>query len=84
LFAPLERLVLTYADAMTITGQDTPDELFTALRRVFSEEQVVELTMHVAFENFRSRFNHALRIESQGFCRLPARPPHSDEPSKPR
>ncbi len=68
-FTPLERLVLSYADAMTITGRDAGDEMFAALRGHFSEEEIVELTAHVAFENFRSRFNHALRIEAQGFCR---------------
>jgi alkylhydroperoxidase family enzyme len=63
--------VLAYADAMTISGQDTTDEQFAALREHFSPEEMVELTVHVAFENFRSRFNHAFRIEAQGFCRLP-------------
>jgi hypothetical protein len=24
----------------------------------------------VAFENFRSKFNHALRVEANGFCLL--------------
>lgn len=62
--------MLSYADAMTITGQDTTDEMFAALRVGFSEEENIELTAHVAFENFRSRFNRALRIEAQGFCRL--------------
>jgi alkylhydroperoxidase family enzyme len=70
-FTPRERLALAYADAMTITGQDSSDEMFAALRREFSEDEIIELTAHVAFENFRSRFNHALRIEAQGFCRLP-------------
>lgn len=70
MFAPLERLVLEYADGVTLSGQDVSDELFTALRRHFSEEAIVELTAHVAFENFRSKFNHALRIEAQGFCRI--------------
>jgi alkylhydroperoxidase family enzyme len=69
-FTPLERLVLQYADGMTISGQDVSDELFAGLRRHFSEEAIVELTAHVAFENFRSKFNHALRIEAQGFCRI--------------
>jgi len=71
LFTPLERTVLAYADGMTISGQDTTDELFADLRGHFSPEEMVELTAHVAFENFRSRFNHAFRIEAQGFCRLP-------------
>ena len=70
-FTPLERLALAYADAVTITGRDTTDEMFAALREQFSPEQLVELTAHIAFENFRSRFNHAFRIEAQGFCRLP-------------
>ncbi|HET7264564.1 MAG TPA: hypothetical protein VFL28_07840 [bacterium] len=70
-FTPVERLVLAYADAVTITGRDTTDELFAALRGQFSADQLVELTAHIAFENFRSRFNHAFRIEAQGFCSVP-------------
>jgi alkylhydroperoxidase family enzyme len=70
-FSPIERLALSYADAMTRSGQDVSDEMFAALRAQFSDEEIVELTAHVAFENFRSRLNHALRIEAQGFCLLP-------------
>jgi len=69
-FSALERLVLQYADGMTVSGHDVSDELFATLRTHFSEEEMVELTAHVAFENFRSRFNHALRIEAQGFCQI--------------
>ena len=58
---------------MTITGQKVTDELFAEVRRHFSEAQVVELTAAVALENFRSKFNVALGIESQGFCVLPPR-----------
>lgn len=75
LFTPLERKVLGYADAMTISGREISEEAFAALREDFSAEEMVELTVHIAFENFRSRFNHALRIEAQGFCRVPPRPP---------
>jgi len=63
-----ERAALSYAETMTITGQKVVDELFAELRRHFSEAQVVELTAAVALENFRSKFNVALGIESQGFC----------------
>ena len=55
---------------MTITGQKVSDELFVKVRRHFSEPQVVELTAAVALENFRSKFNRALGVESQGFCVL--------------
>ena len=66
-----ERAALAFAEAMTITGQKVTDELFAEARRHFSEAQVVELTAAVALENFRSKFNVALGIESQGFCILP-------------
>jgi alkylhydroperoxidase family enzyme len=55
---------------MTVTGQKVTDELFAEVRRHFSEPQVVELTAAVALENFRSKFNVALGVESQGFCIL--------------
>ena len=63
-----ERAALAYAEAMTITGQKVTDELFAEARRHFSEAQIVELTAAVALENFRSKFNVALGVESQGFC----------------
>lgn len=69
--------MLRYADGVTISGQDVSDELFAELRRHFSEEAIVELTAHVAFENFRSKFNHALRIEAHGFCRIGKARPRS-------
>jgi alkylhydroperoxidase family enzyme len=65
-----ERLALSYAEAMTITRQKVTDDLFARLRVHYSEAQVVELTAAVALENFRSKFNVALGIESQGFCVL--------------
>ncbi|HSF06402.1 MAG TPA: hypothetical protein VLG10_11485 [Methylomirabilota bacterium] len=68
LFADQERAALEYAEAMTVTGQKVSDELFTRIRRHFSEPEVVELTAAVALENFRSKFNVALGIEAQGFC----------------
>ncbi len=72
-FTAVERLALAYADGMTLTAQDVDDGLFASLRTYFSDAEIVELTAHVAFENFRSRLNHALRIEAQGFCRIPPR-----------
>ena len=73
LFSPAERAALAFAEAMTVTGQKVTDELFAEARRHFSEAQVVELTAAAALENFRSKFNVALGIESQGFCVLPPR-----------
>ncbi len=67
-FSPMERAALEYAEAMTITGERVSDELFGRLRSFFDEGQLVELTAAVALENFRSKFNVPLGVESQGFC----------------
>ena len=51
------------------------DEMVAELRRDLDDAQLVELTMMVAVENVRSRFNSALGLTSQGFrdrCELPA------------
>ena len=70
LFSERERVALSYAEVMTVTGQKVTDELFARMRQHFSEPEIVELTAAVALENFRSKFNTALGIEAQGFCQL--------------
>jgi alkylhydroperoxidase family enzyme len=72
-FSDLERTALEYAERMTYTGQKVDDALFGRLKNLFSEAQIVELTAAIALENFRSKFNPALGVESQGFCVLPKR-----------
>jgi alkylhydroperoxidase family enzyme len=72
-FSNSERVALEYADRMTYTGQKVDDALFGRLKDHFSEPQIVELTAAIALENFRSKFNPALGVESQGFCLLPKR-----------
>ena len=75
-FSPLERLVLEYADAMSVTPVAVTDEHVAALREHLSDEQVVELTAYIALENTRARTNAALGIEPQGYsagaCAVPA------------
>jgi alkylhydroperoxidase family enzyme len=65
LFDARERAALAYADAITYTGREIPDELFAELRRHFTDDELVELTMIVAWENSSSKFNHALGVPSQ-------------------
>jgi 4-carboxymuconolactone decarboxylase len=77
-FSDLERLVLEYADAMTRTPVEIPDAMFARLRGRFSEEQLVELTSAIAWENYRARFDHAFGIEGENFteggvCAMPVR-----------
>jgi alkylhydroperoxidase family enzyme len=65
LYSETERLALAYADAMTITGRDVSDEMFARLREVYSDDELVELTAIIAWENSSSKFNRALRVPSQ-------------------
>lgn len=74
-FSDLERGVLEYAEAMTVTPPQVTDELAESLRTALGNDGLVELTMMVAVENQRSRVNAALGLASQGFsesCRVPS------------
>jgi alkylhydroperoxidase family enzyme len=66
LYTRAERAALFYADAMTTTGLDVSDELFAMLREFYGDDEIVELTEIIAWENASSKFNRALRIPSQG------------------
>ena len=65
LYNELERVTLEYADNMTITGREVSDEFFTHLRQFYNDDELVELTEIIAWENASSKFNRALRISSQ-------------------
>jgi alkylhydroperoxidase family enzyme len=77
-FTDLERDVMAYAEAMTATPPTVTEEMVASLHERLGTQAVVELTLLVAIENERSRFNSALGLASQGFsevCELPlARP----------
>ena len=62
-----ETLVLAYAEGISRTPVEVPEELFVRLRQRFDEAELVELTWAAAIENLRARFNWALGIESQGY-----------------
>ena len=70
-YSERERLALDYAERITLSDRDVDDAFFARLEAEFPEpEQIVELTAIIAFENFRSKFNHALLVESNGVCLL--------------
>lgn len=60
-----ERTAIEYAEEMSKTPVRVSDELFERLKKYFSDEQIVELTASIAYENYRARFNHALDIGSE-------------------
>jgi AhpD family alkylhydroperoxidase len=74
-YTALERQVLAYAEAATATPPVVTDEMVAGLREHLDDAALVELTMMIAVENQRSRFNSALGLTSQGFrdrCEIPA------------
>jgi AhpD family alkylhydroperoxidase len=80
-FTQLERDVLEYAEAMSVTPLTVTDEMVAHLIEQLGEPAVVELTQMIALENMRSRFNSAAGLQSQGYsdvCELPlAVPSHA-------
>ena len=70
-FTERERAALAYAEMVTISPNDITDEQFAALRQHFNEREIVELTTQAACETFRARVTRALRIEDDGFAKLP-------------
>ena len=66
LYDEAERVALEYADAITLSDRDVTDDLFARVRRHFDDDEIVELTAVIAWENSSSKFNRALRVPSQG------------------
>ena len=75
LYSASERAALDYTEAMTITGRGVTDELMAELRLHYSDDAIIELTALIAFQNLSSKFNSALDVPPQGFCRLPSATP---------
>jgi uncharacterized peroxidase-related enzyme len=58
----VDRLVRDYAVQVTETPQYIRDAIFEELKKHFTEEQIVELTLRIALCGFFNRFNDALQI----------------------
>jgi len=74
LFDAKEKAALEYAEAMSDSTQRVTDAMVDRLRRIFDDDAVIELTGLIAFQNLSTKFNVALDVPAQGFCRLPERP----------
>ena len=77
-FTSLERDVMEYAEAMSVTPPRVTDDLSTRLLEQLGAPAMVELTASIAFANMNTRCNTALGIEAQGFskaCTLPLAQP---------
>ena len=71
LFNDRQKAALAYAEAMTRTDVGVDDHLMARLKRHFDDDAVIELTAIIAFQNMSSKFNAALDVAPQGFCRKP-------------
>ncbi|MBA3269561.1 MAG: hypothetical protein H0T71_03550 [Acidobacteria bacterium] len=69
--SPRESLALEYADRVSATPVDVPDDFFARLQQLFSEREIVELTAHIAHENYNAKFNRPLRVAANNFCTIP-------------
>ena len=69
--ADLVMILLPDENIGQVLTQRVNDVLFQRLSQSFSEEQLVELTAWIAFQNLSSKFNAALDIPAQGFCQTP-------------
>jgi alkylhydroperoxidase family enzyme len=67
-FTPLERAVLGYAEAMTMTPPAVTDDMVAELRAQLGDAATVELTAFIALANMNARGNVALGIESEGYA----------------
>jgi alkylhydroperoxidase family enzyme len=65
----IERLVIELADAMAATPSNISDDLYTRLRKQFSEEQLMQLSAQIAFENYRARWNRVFNVGSDELYR---------------
>jgi alkylhydroperoxidase family enzyme len=73
LFNPTERLVIELADRMVETPSNISDDLYARLRDQFSEEQLLDLSAQIAFENFRARLNRVFDVGSDNLFQLRGR-----------
>lgn len=70
LFSPKERAALEYAEYITLTTLEANNELLEKLEKHFNEDQIIELTAIIAYQNMSTKFNTVLGIKQQGFCQL--------------
>ncbi|MHA1536308.1 MAG: carboxymuconolactone decarboxylase family protein [Alphaproteobacteria bacterium] len=71
LFDEREKGALDYAEAMTLSGREVEDGQIETLRQHFDDDAIIELTALIAFQNMSTKFNNALGVSPQGFCRIP-------------
>ena len=65
LFSDRQRAVLAFADGMA-SPEGVDDATFDAMRKFFSNQEIVELTMNAAYYGASSQISRTLRITAEG------------------
>ena len=63
LFDEKEKATILYAERMTRGAAAIRSGSLEELRKFYSEDQIVELTLVICVANFTNRFNDALQVE---------------------
>lgn len=63
LFDAKDKAVILHAERLTRGASGMREPALTELRKHFSEDQIVELTLVVCMANFTNRFNDGLGLE---------------------
>ncbi len=69
-FDETERTVLEFARQVSERGGRVSESTYTAMRAVFSEEQMVELTVRTAMCEFFNRFNEVFQLDVEPVAEL--------------
>jgi alkylhydroperoxidase family enzyme len=73
-FPAPDQALLRMADALAETPANVSNELYSELRRHFSEEQLIEFAADAGQENFRARANRLFDVGSDSlYCVIPKR-----------
>lgn len=62
-YTDAERALLAYTDALVLDGGRTADGVFDALKKHFSDEEILEFTYVTALYDFHAVISKALRLE---------------------
>ena len=62
-YSPLERAVLSYSDALVLSGGRVSDGTFSALQAELSDETILELTYVICTYALHATMSRALRLE---------------------
>jgi len=70
IYSEREVTLLEYVEILCSPRIKVTPELMAALKAHFDDDQIVELTALIAFQNMSAKFNAGLDIPSQGLCQI--------------